>query len=580
VILRIGGGSLGGKGEGLVMIDGMLWLPVAGSPLSLDGVALRDSTPGLLIDAPRTAIIGVEVFEEFVRGRDLRAAACAAYAEGEEGYQGRYALLREAFLEAPLPDGISGALADFMPEAGKPLIARSSSLLEDSEGEPFSGIYESYAIPNSLPHPAARLEQLLDAVRLVYASLFSPDAMAYRASCSRRRGFAAQAAESMAVVVQELVGSRRGRWYYPAVSGTAESLNYYPLSYAEPEDGLGVAALGLGSYVVEGGASHRFCPRYPALDAAPPELAGQGSQRLFRALDLELTRPELRQGESASLADLDIAEAEGTDALGLSASTWDMADGRLVPGTGRPGMRVLDFAPLLKHGALPFADAIAQSLAAAEAATGGPVELEYALDRSFPGGPETLFLLQLKRIRRSGGSGVELESLEAEGRLVASDSAMGDGRIEGVRDIVIVEPARFDRERSAAAAEELAAMDRELAGLGRRYLLVGPGRWGSRDPRLGVPVSYPQIANAAVIVETEMPGLSVDFSFGSHFLRNVAGRGIGYLAVPERGGGVVEWEALAALPRAQVGVYCSWIRLEAELVILLDGRRGRALVRL
>jgi hypothetical protein len=572
LIQRLGSGALGGKGEGLALIDGILRLPfrAGGGPI------LADAAVGLRIDAPRTIIVGVDIFEEFAREGKLRAAANAAYAEGGGGY----AELREAFLATPLPEHVAGALADFMPEAGKPLIARSSSLLEDSEGEPFSGVYESYAIPNNHPHPAVRIAQLLDAVRLVYASLFSPDAVAYRAAIRGSGKGGARDEESMAVVVQELVGSRRGHWYYPALSGTAESLNYYPLSYARPEDGLCVAALGLGSYVVEGGASHRFCPKYPALNASPPELAGQGSQRTFRALDLERTNPDLRLGESAALAELDISEAEGSDALRLAASTWDREDGRLVPGTARPGMRVIDFAPMLKYEALPFAEAIAAALEAAEAATGGPVELEYALDRLFPGGPETLYLLQLKRLGSSVNSGVDLEEIDGAGCLIVSEGSMGDGRIAGIRDIVVVEPSRFDRSRSSEAASEVAELNRELAARGRPYLLIGPGRWGSRDPWLGVPVTYPQIAHARIIVETEMPGLSVDFSFGSHFLRNVSGRGIGYLTVAARGGSRVDWEGLAALPRARETSYCSWISVEGEIEVLLDGKRGRALVRL
>jgi hypothetical protein len=578
VIFRLSGGALGGKGEGLELIDRILWQPIPGDEgkPSYFGAALRDAVPSLPIDAPRTGIVGVDVFDEFVRRGKLRAAVDAAYAEGGGGY----AAVREAFLSVSLPEDIVGALADFMPEAGKPLIARSSSLLEDSEGEPFSGIYESYAIPNNNPHPAARIAQLLDAVRLVYASLFSPDAVAYRSASHLG------SEESMAVIVQELVGSLRGRWYYPAISGTAESLNFYPLSYARVEDGLGVAALGLGSYVVEGGAAQRFCPAYPTLNAAPPELAGQEAQRSFRVLDIERTNPDLRLGESAALEELDIAEAEGSDALALAASTWDRNDRRLVPGTARSGPRVLDFAPLLKYNALPFAPAIAAALTAGEKATGGPVELEYALDRPFPGGPETLYLLQLKKLRRGGDSGVDLEDLglateEGEGCLIVSDRAMGEGRVGDIRDIVVVDPRRFDRNRSREAAEEVAALDRELGALGRQYVLIGPGRWGSRDPWLGVPVSYPQIVHARAIVETEMPGLAVDFSFGSHFLRNVAGRGIGYMAVPssdERS--KVDWVALDGLALKRGTVFCSWLQLDRELELLMDGRRGRALVRL
>jgi hypothetical protein len=517
---------------------------------------------------PRTAIVGTEAFEAFALAGGLRE-----FAASEAGAD--YGSLRERFLSVPLPPALVAELGGFIEPGGRPLIARSSSLLEDSEGEPFSGVYESYAIPNSHADPAVRLGQLLDAVRLVYASLFSPDARAYRSAVA---GPGAPE-EAMAVVVQELVGARRGRWFYPALSGTAESYNYYPISYAKPEDGLCVAALGLGSYVVEGGAAYRFCPRYPALNATPPELAGEGAQRSFRALDMELSEPRLESGESAALAELDIAEAEGSDALALAASTWDRDDGRLVPGTAREGTRILDLAPLLKYDALPFADAIRAALDAGQAATGGPVELEYALDRDPGSGQRTLFLLQLKRLASASASGVELEDPATGACLVASGRSMGDGRVEGLRDIVFVDPGRFDRSRSREAALEVAELDRELALLGRAYILIGPGRWGSRDPWLGVPVTYPQIAHAKVIVEVEMPGFAVDFSFGSHFLRNVAGRGIGYMAVPSRGPGLADWERIRGLPRERDLAFCSRCRAAEDFEVLMDGRRGRALIR-
>jgi hypothetical protein len=555
----IGGGGLGGKGEGIALIDGLLG----------EGAAL--GPPGLPISMPRTAIVGVGAFEEYARARGL-----LEYAAGE----GDYYAIRSCFLSAPLPVGVVEALGEFLPARGTPVIARSSSLLEDAAGEPYSGVYESYAIPNDHPDPAVRLRQLLDAVRLVYASLFSPDARAYRAVATGAGSSAP--AEAMAVVVQELVGSRRGRWFYPALSGTAQSYNYYPLSYAQPEDGLCVAALGLGSYVVEGGAAYRFCPKYPALNSASPELAGDGAQRSFRAIDMERLEPDLRLGESAALAELDISEAEGSDALALAASTWDRDDRRLVPGSSRPGIRVLDLAPLLKYEALPFAAAVQAALEAGEAATGGPVEMEFAMDLDPRSGAETLYLLQLKRLGRSGGSassGIDIEDLGSEGCLVVSEKSMGEGRIGGMRDIVWVDPGRFDRAKSREAALEVAALDRELSALGRPYILIGPGRWGSRDPWLGLPVTYPQIASAKAIVETEMPGFAVDFSFGSHFLRNVSGRGIGYLAVPSRGKSVVDWERLAAMERLSELEYCTHCRSEGEIEVLLDGRRGRALIR-
>ncbi|MDP3176270.1 MAG: PEP/pyruvate-binding domain-containing protein, partial [Spirochaetaceae bacterium] len=473
-----------------------------------------------------------------------------------------------------LPPGLEDALRDFLPEAGRPLIARSSSLLEDARDVPFSGIYESYAIPNSHPDPALRLGQLCSAVKLVYASLYSPGAETYReaAGCPDE-------AEEMAVLVQELVGSRRGRWFYPLLSGTAQSYNYYPISHARAEDGLCEAALGLGSYVVDGGAVHRFCPRWPYMDAVPPELAGDGSQVAFRALDMENPEPDLAKGESAAVAELAIAEAEGWGALDLVASTWDREDRRLVPGALRDGPRIVDLSPILKYDALPLAPAMAAALEACESATGGPVELEFALDAGPKGADPTLYLLQLKRLRRTSGSGIELSEEDEKGCFIVSERAMGDGRIDGIRDVLWIDPAAYDRSRSRETAEEVAALDRELGALGRPYILIGPGRWGSRDPWLGVPVEYPHIAHAAVIVETELPGFATDFSFGSHFLRNVAGRGIGYLSVAARGRSALDWEFLRSRNRERQLSRCARSRLEAPLEVLMDGLRGRAIVR-
>jgi len=558
--MLIGGGGLGGKGDGLALIGVIL----------ADG--LVKAAPGLGISMPRTLVVCVDAFRRFLdtpppgyAGPTPRALAASAAS---------YEELRERFLKSPLPEPVVDALRGFLPARGRPVIARSSSLHEDAAGEPFSGIYESYAIPNDHPDDRVRLAQLLDAVRLVYASMFSPDARAYRcaASCHEED-------EAMAVAVQELVGSRRGRWFYPMLSGTAQSLNYYPVSYAQPEDGLCVAALGLGAYVVDGGAVHRFCPRYPALNTVPPELAGSGSQRQFCALDMERPEPNLLKGESAALEDLDISEAEGTGALDLVASTWDRDDARLVPGTAREGTRILDLAPLLKYDALPFAPAISESLRAFEEATEGPVELEYALDRDPDSGDQALYLLQVKRLARSGSGGVDLEELDAEGALVVSDHAMGNGRIGGIRDIVWIDPETFDRSRSREAAAEVAVLDRELGAESRPYVIIGPGRWGTRDPWLGIPVLYPQIARAKAIIETEMPGISVDFSFGSHFLRNVAERGVGYLAIPERGASFVDWARIRALPRERELEFCSVSRSPEALEALMDGRRGRAIIR-
>ncbi|HTX72128.1 MAG TPA: PEP/pyruvate-binding domain-containing protein, partial [Rectinemataceae bacterium] len=440
---------------------------------------------------------------------------------------------------------------------------------------PFSGIYDTYIIPNSHPDPEVRLLQLSQAVRLIYASLFSTKSRAYFEVAKYNLE-----EERMAVLIQELVGARRGRWFYPHISGTAQSFNYYPVSYVKPEDGLCIAALGLGAYVVEGQPAFRFCPRYPKLSVTPPARLRSDSQRLFLALDMERDEPDLSQGEDAALEELPLSVAEGDPNFTLLASTWDHDNERLVPGTGTPGMRIVDLSSLLLYDALPFARAIDMVLEVGSKSMGTPVEIEYALNLDEPGGVPALYLLQLKPlIRGEHKIEVDLEGIDAGDCLIVSERSMGNGRDSGVRDVIWVDPSTFDRSRTEQIATEIEELDRALGREGRRYVLIGPGRWGTRDRWLGIPVVFSQIARARVIVETEMPEFPVDFSFGSHFFHNVTSMNVGYLTVPPGGANRVDWEWLAAFPHSRRTEHCVHTELAQPLDIFMDGRKGRALVR-
>jgi hypothetical protein len=580
------GGSAGGKGEGLIALAALTSRTTLTASHALDSgpdvsCGQLQQTIGLPSTIPRTGIIGTKAWQEFMDSGRL-----APLAQRSDNYPA----LRAAFMAADLPDSLVTALENFMPPRGRPLMVRSSSVLEDHTDTPFAGIYESYALPNIHPDKGTRLDQLCDAVKLVYASLHSPGALAYRTAVATNAPAVPTRGEAMAVLIQELVGRKRGKWFYPLISGTAQSLNYYAISHAKPEDGLCTAALGLGTYVVEGGATQQFCPKWPGIQAVPPELAGSGSQTSFCALDAELQNPELIQGVHASLGDLSLADAEGMGALDYVASTWDRDDLRLVPGASVEGPRIIDLGPILKYDALPLAPAMSATLAAAEALTDGPVELEYALEEAPDGSGPTLYLLQLKKLQRPGAvSALDFEAASAtcastpsDGSgtcVIRSSQAMGDGIIQDITDIVWLDHERFDRSRSMEAADEVAALDRRLRAEGRTYILIGPGRWGSRDPWLGVPVDYSQITNACVMVETEMPGLSVDFSFGSHFMRNVTGRGIGYLAIPDGGTSLVDWDCISSLPRVATLRYATHSRSAEPLEVLMDGVGRRALVR-
>ena len=556
---RLGDGSVGGKGRGIVFIRSLL-----------DNLDFSQYLPGIDVKIPRTAFIGIDDFERFLESNNLWAFAFYE-ATGPDGPE----RVRERFLSAPLSPSLVDKLRRFLDVTESPLAVRSSGLFEDMLMVPFSGIYATYVIPNSHPVLELRLRQLCDAIKLIYASLFSRESRVYFEAARYNLE-----EERMAIVVQELVGTRHGRWFYPHVSGTAQSFNYYPVSYVKPEDGLCVSALGLGSYVVEGGAAHRFCPRYPKLDIVAPERARAASQRSFRVLDMDRSEPDLRSGEHAALADLDIAEAEGDPRFSLIASTWDLENDRLVPGTLARGPRFVDLANILKNDALPFAQAVDMVLDIASRSMGVPVEIEYAFNLDESSGKPALYLLQIKPLIRSEDKiEVDIEQVDRSECLIVSELAMGNGRDDTIRDVVWVDPERFDRSATLDIAGEIEELDRELGRVGRRYILIGPGRWGTRDRWLGVPVNFSQIAHARVIVEADLPDFHVDSSLGSHFFHNVTSMNIGYFTVPASGLSRVDWPWLASFPKERRSAHCDWTLLPEPLEILMDGRKSKAVVR-
>jgi CheY-like chemotaxis protein len=556
---RLGDGSVGGKGRGLAFIRSLV-----------DSADFGRIAPGLDVKVPRTAFVGIDAFETFLESNGMWSFAYYE-AAGEGG--GR--LVRERFLATELPPALEDGLRRFALSTDRPLAVRSSGLFEDMLQVPFSGIYETYVVPNSHPDPEVRARQLRTAVKLIYASLFSPQTRSY----FEMAGYALEE-ERMAIVVQELVGSRRGRWYYPHVSGTAQSRNYYPVSYLRPEDGLCVAALGLGSYVVSGEPALRFCPRFPKLDIVAPSLLLESSQRSFLALDMEDDDPDLAAGEEADLREIPIEEAASDPLFGMVASTWDAGNDRLSPGVASDGPRVIDLGNILKHEAVPFAQAIEATLDIGERSMGTPVEIEYALNLDEPGGVPALYLLQLKPLIRSEGKGlVDLEGVDPGDCFIMSPRSMGNGRDATVEDVVWVDPRRFDRSETVEIAREIEELDREMRVEGRKYVLVGPGRWGTRDRWLGVPVAFAQISRARVIVEADLRDFKVESSLGSHFFHNVTSMNVGYLTVPWDGGeGRVDWEWLYAFEPARRTARCARTRLPGPLEILMDGRSSRAAV--
>ncbi|HEY9055323.1 MAG TPA: PEP/pyruvate-binding domain-containing protein [Rectinemataceae bacterium] len=553
-VSRLVDGSVGGKGRGIIFIHSLL-----------ENLEFSRYIEGIDFKIPKTAFIGIDEFESFLESNNLWASSFYGPYTGE---------LRRTFLSIPLSRALVSKLRAFLGTTSKPLAVRSSGLFEDMLMVPFSGIYDTYIIPNNHPSLDVRLNQVCDAIRLIYASLFSSEARSYFELAKYNLE-----EERMAVVIQELVGSRRGDYYYPDISGVAQSHNYYPVSYVKPQDGICVAALGLGTWVVGGGDAHRFCPAYPKLDVLPPDRALENTQRSFHALDLSRMSPDLCAGEMATLASLPIQAASKDRHFSLLASTWDPEDMRLVPGNSGKGPKIIDLANILKFDAIPFAKAISMVLDIGSRSMGTPVEIEYALNLDEPSGRPALYMLQLKPlIHTEDKVSVDIGNADDASVLIRSAKAMGNGRIRGIRDIVWVDPVAFDRSLTEDIAREIGEIDAEARAKGVRYLLIGPGRWGTRDRWMGVPVAFSQISRAKVIVEADLEGFVVDSSLGSHFFHNLTTMNIGYLKVAASGTDSLDWGWLAEQEIVRSTKYCRWSRAEACLDIRMDGATGRALI--
>jgi len=553
---RIGGGSLGGKARGLAFVRRLLseW-------------RLARAFEGVTVRVPAAVVVGTDVFDRFLDQADLRDRAIAEEDDDR---------IRDLFLEAPFPEEARRDLAALLERVSGPLAVRSSSLLEDSRYQPFSGVYETLMLGNDHPFLEVRLDRLIRAVKRVYASIFSRHAKAYiRATPYRLEE------EKMAVIVQKVVGAAHGPRFYPDFAGIARSHNFYPTPPLAAEDGIAAVALGLGRTVVEGGNCLRFCPRYPRQVAqlSSVDEALQSSQRAFWALDLVRGPAGDERGTGETRFDLEAAEADGTlDAL---ASTYSEEDHAVHDGTSRVGVRVVTFAPILKQGAFPLAAILGRVLEIGAWGMAGPVEAEFAvsLSRSLAT-PSEFGLLQLRPLALSRETEeLVLGPVDPERLLCRSSAVLGNGMITDVRDAVVVDRYRFDRSRSRETAQELARFNAELAGEGRPYLLVGVGRWGSADPWLGIPVTWDQISGARVIVEAGLRDLKVVPSQGTHFFQNLTTFNVGYFTVnPDAGDGFLDWEWLGARPALREAGCVRHLRFDDAIVVKMNGKRNEGVI--
>ncbi|MFN8239883.1 MAG: PEP/pyruvate-binding domain-containing protein [Bacteroidales bacterium] len=555
-VVSLAGGSLGGKGRGLAFINTLIY-----------SFELGRLIPGINIKAPVTLIIGTDEFDMFMERNHLWDAV----KEGSD-----YDALKKQFVEGSLSYSLEKELRIFLKVMDKPLAVRSSSLFEDSMHQPFSGIFGTYLLPNNHPEFDIRLRQLQDAIKLVFCSIYSKSSKTYFEAINFK-----VEQEKMAVVIQQVVGNRFDDVYYPHISGTAQSYNFYPVSHMQPEDGYSVIAVGLGQYVVEGEKAYRFSPAFPSLDIVSQQDLYNDSQVHFYAVDMEKKNVNLLEGEFAGLKKLDISIAEKNGTLLHSASVYNPDNDLITPGLEAAGPRVINFADILKYGYIPLANSLKVILDVVKEAFGTPVEIEFAVDLTKDKtGIASLYLLQVKPIAgSSAGYNIDTASVEMDDVVILTRKSMGNGLINDITDVIYLEPSRFDYLQTEKMAMEIDHFNDEMLKEQRKYLLIGPGRWGTRDKFIGIPVVWPQISNAKVITEVSLPDYHHEASLGSHFFHNITSMKVGYFSVDEGAHqGKVSWQILENQQVIRQGNYFRHVRFEKPLEIKMDGRKGIAVV--
>ena len=556
-VVRMGKGSMGGKGRGMAFMCNFL-----------ENIDFADILPEINIRIPATAVIGASEFDKFLESNNLFEEI---YASND------YERTKTIFLESQFSDELKKVLFSYLENMKRPLAIRSSGLFEDSLMQPFSGVYATYLIPNNHPDIEIRYQQLETAIKLVYASIFTESAMSYFDAVNYKIE-----EEKMAVIIQEVVGNQYNDHYYPSISGVAQSYNFYPVSYMEPEDGFAVAAVGLGMYVVGGEKAYRFCPKYPQINTVGDHDTVRDSQKEFYAIDMDHTQFDLENGgENAAIRKMKISFAEKDGVLQHCASVYDYENDCLIPGIDSPGLRVIDFANILKYKHIPLADTLSLLLKLFREAMGSPVEIEYAVDlEKGENNLPTFYLLQIKPlIRRDEQLMVNIGNIDPEKTIMHARRGMGNGIISNITDIIYVDPGHFDKMKTREIADEINQFNRKMDFQNREYILIGPGRWGTRDPFTGIPVAWANISKARIIVEMGLKDFPLDGSLGSHFFHNVTSMNVGYFTIPHNSNdSIINVNLLKNQPVIEQGKYIRHVSFEKPLHIVMDGKNRQAVI--
>lgn len=556
---RIGGGSIGGKARGLGFVNNLL------SNFDIGG-----KFPEVDIFVPTSVVIGTDVFDEFLEENDLHQFALRCRDDDE---------LIQRFLDAKKfsMKAISD-LRELLYMLKGPIAVRSSSLLEDSQGQPFAGVYDTYMLPNNNRNVEIRLTQLLNTIKRIYASIFSQKAKDYIKVTSYRLE-----EEKMAIIIQKTVGEEHNGRYYPEFSGVAKSYNFYPTSPLKSTDGVVSVAFGLGKTIVEGGATIRFCPKYPhhQLQMGTIDDILRYGQKDFFCIDMNESSGELYLTEENVVKKIKISDADKDSTLQYVASTYSADNHAIYDGTSRAGTRLFTLSPVLKYRVFPLPEIIEILLDMGSWGMGSPVEIEFAVNLSVPkGSPREFGLLQMRPLSINNElEELYIESYEEDEIICRSDNAMGNGAVDNITDIVFVDINTFDRAASRHAATEIAHLNNKLVREERQYLLIGVGRWGSLDHWLGIPVTWDQISGAKAIVESDFKDLDVQPSQGSHFFQNLTSFKVGYFTVNfHTGKGQLDWEWLQNQTPVEELKYVKHVRTDSPIQIKINGRENKGII--
>lgn len=556
---RMGGGSLGGKARGLAFLNSMV-----------HENKLYNKFDGVRISIPRTVVVATDYFDDFILENGLSYIVSGDFEDD-------YILLE--FTGARLPDKLIAELRAYIKNVRGPLAVRSSSKLEDSYCQPFAGIYSTYMICRT-DDDEQMLRQLSKAIKSVYASVYFKSSRAYIFASSNLIS-----EEKMAVILQEVCGTEQDGLFFPTLSGVARSVNFYPIGDEKPQDGVANIAFGLGKMVVDGGQTLRFSPKSPkkVLQLSSPEMALRDTQRQMYALSLNPQKFRVSSNDAVNLEFIDVQQMAFCRNMRYVSSVWDMNNGTISDSPMSKGRKVITFANILKYDSLPLAEIIRELLFIGKREMRSEVEIEFAVNMDVPKGHYSIFnILQIRPIvEEVQYDNLSLEHIIPNETIIYGNQALGMGRIRGLSDIIYVPKEAFAANSTKVIAAELEQINSRMREMGLNYILVGPGRWGSADPWLGVPIKWSQISEARVIVECGLPDFRVDPSQGTHFFQNLTSFGVGYITInPFMGDGSFDEELLNGMEAVESTAFLRHVRFNQELFVFVDGKNNVGVVQL